>query len=77
MTATKTTSLVVGAFPDDVPDELIDEINVLASRDVLGQAVPSLLVTYTGKDGKQKTLLWQPATPHERTLKRLGLGGAS
>ena len=77
MTATKTTRLVVGAFPDDVPDELIDEINVLASRDALGQAVPSLIATYTGTDGRPKRLVWQPQARHERTLRRLGIGGAA
>ena len=71
----KATRLVVG-FPRDVPDDIADEIDILTSREALGQQVPTTVFAYDGADGRPVTLVWEPQEQHARTLERLGLGVA-
>ena len=64
---------VHSGFPDDLPAELVAEVDALAARDARGEPVPSLLASYTGADGRPKTLLWRPTAEHRRALARFGL----
>jgi hypothetical protein len=58
----------ISGFPETMPEQLIERVNDLALRDMAGEKVPMLIARWMGEDGRQKRLIWLPATEfHKRT----------
>lgn len=60
-------------FPDDLPQVGIDAVNELARRDLAGERVPTLVISYVGNDGRRKRLIWQSDAAHRAYLAELGV----
>jgi hypothetical protein len=65
-------SIILG-FPDELPEAIAIAVNELAQREIKGDAVPSLIASWIGEDGRRHRLVWQPQVLHQTSLQRYGL----
>jgi hypothetical protein len=60
-------------FPSDLPRSIIDDVNILASREALGQTVPATIFRYRSDDGRERALVWLPRSNFATLCDRLGV----
>ncbi len=48
-------------------------MNELARRDLAGERVPTLVISYVGNDGRRKRLIWRSDAAHRAYLAELGV----